>query len=319
MPDCRIGFIGAGGVAARHARALSMLPEARLISVTDSDPRRAQEFATAYGVRPVPDVRSLLDSGVNAVYVCVPPFAHGRIETAIAEAGFALFVEKPLGLNAKVAGKIARVVTDAGVVTAVGHHWRYSATVQSAARLLAGRPVRLVCGGWLDKIPPVPWWTRLDKSGGQIIEQAVHVLDLARTLVGEVQEVHAMGSARRPGADIDCATAASLRFEGGAVGTFAATCQLAWKHRAGLEVYADELALAVTEEGLIVRDNQGVRRQIVDPEHARVAADRAFVEAVLGNRSSVLVPYEEALRTHRLACTVAASARLNRPIGVSHG
>jgi len=319
MPDCRIGFIGAGGVAARHARVLSMLPEATLISVTDSDSRRAQEFATAYGVRPVPDVRSLLDSGVNAVYVCVPPFAHGRIETAIAKAGFALFVEKPLGLNAKVAGKIARVVTDAGVVTAVGHHWRYSAAVRSAARLLAERPVRLVCGGWLDQVPPVPWWTRLDKSGGQIIEQAVHVLDLARTLVGEVKEVHAMASVRRPGVDIDRATAVSLRFEGGAVGTFAATCQLAWKHRAGLEVYADELALAITEDELIVRDTQGVRRQIVDPERAKAAVDRAFVEAVLGDRSSVLVPYEEALRTHRLACTVAASARLNRPIGMSHG
>lgn len=319
MPDCRIGFIGAGGVAARHARALSMMPDARLISVTDADPLRAQEFATTYRVRSVPDVRALLDSGVNAVYVCVPPFAHGRIETAITDAGFAMFVEKPLGLNARVAGKIARAVNEAGVVTAVGHHWRYSATLQTAGRLLTGRPVRLVCGGWLDKVPPVPWWTRLEKSGGQIIEQAVHVLDLARTLVGEVNEVHAMGSGRRPDADIDCATAAILRFEGGAIGTFAATCQLAWKHRAGLEVYADELALTITEESLVVRDVHGVRRQTVDPERAKVAADRAFVEAVLGNRKSVLVPYDEALRTHRLACMVAASARLNRPIGVSHG
>jgi myo-inositol 2-dehydrogenase / D-chiro-inositol 1-dehydrogenase len=319
MPDCRIGFVGAGGVAARHARGLSMLPDVRLISVTDADPRRAQEFAATFRVRAVPDVRALLDSGVNSVYVCVPPFAHGRIETAIVDAGFAMFVEKPLGLNARVAGRIARAVTEAGIVTAVGHHWRYSATLHTASRLLAGRPVRLVCGGWLDKVPPVPWWTRLEKSGGQIIEQAVHVLDLARTLVGEVHEVHAMGSARRPGADIDCATAATLRFDGGAVGTFAATCQLAWKHRAGLEVYADELALTITEESLVVRDTHGVRRQTVNPELAKVAADRAFVEAVLGKRNSVLVPYAEALRTHRLACTLAASARLNRSIDVSHG
>jgi predicted dehydrogenase len=318
MPDCGIGFVGAGGVAARHARTLSALPDARLVCVTDADPRRAQRFAEIHGLKAVPDIRSLLDSDIDAVYVCVPPFAHGAIEAAVAQAGHALFVEKPLGLNAKVATRIGRILAGAGTVTAVGHHWRYAATVRTAARLLAERQVRLVCGSWLDKVPPVPWWTRLESSGGQVIEQVVHVLDLARTLVGEVQRVHAMGSARRPGADIDCATAATLRFDNGAVGTFAATCQLDWKHRVALEIYADELALAITEDGLMVRDSHGVRRQVVDPQRAKAAADQAFVQAVLGDPSSVLVSYDEALRTHRLACAVAESARRNRPVDVLH-
>jgi myo-inositol 2-dehydrogenase/D-chiro-inositol 1-dehydrogenase len=228
----------------------------------------------------------------------------------------AMFVEKPLGLDAEVAGQVARAVAKAGVVTAVGHHWRYSAAVRLAARLITDREVRLVCGSWLDKVPPVPWWTRRDKSGGQVLEQAVHVLDLARALVGEVQEVHAIGNGGRPGADIDCATAATLRFASGAVGTLVATCQLDWKHRAGLEVYTDKLALAITEHALIVHDSGGVRRQGVDPMRAKVAADRAFVQAVLGDPSAVLVPYEEALRTHRLACAVTTSARLSKPVAI---
>ena len=73
-------------------------------------------------------------------------------------------------------------------------------------------------GWWLDKVPPVPWWADRDLSGGPIVEQAVHVLDLARVLVGEVSEVsRARRGTARPG-DVETATAALLGFRDGAVG-----------------------------------------------------------------------------------------------------
>ncbi|MGH3914149.1 MAG: Gfo/Idh/MocA family protein, partial [Pseudonocardiaceae bacterium] len=140
MTRCRIGFVGAGGVAARHVRTLATLPQADVIAVTDVDPARAQGFATEHGLRVVPDVAALLGIGLDAVYVCVPPFAHGALEEAILGAGVALFVEKPLGLGPVVPERVARAVARAGVVTAVGHHWRYSSAVQHARALLADRP-----------------------------------------------------------------------------------------------------------------------------------------------------------------------------------
>jgi myo-inositol 2-dehydrogenase / D-chiro-inositol 1-dehydrogenase len=321
VSDCRIGFVGAGGVAARHARMLAGFPDVRLVAATDPDSRRLAEFASEHGVRAVPDLPALFGIGVDAVYVCVPPFAHGPAELAIAQAGLAMFVEKPLGLDCEVAGRVADAVAVSGVPTAVGHHWRYSPAVEHARQLLAGRPVRLVSGAWLDKVPPVGWWANRGSSGGQVIEQAVHVLDLARVLVGEVTRVCALADgvppAGPPDADVDGATAAVLRFECGAVGTLAATCQLDWKHRAGLEVYADGLALALTEDGLQVWDKRGeLHRQAVDPDEAKRAADRAFVDAVLGVRDDIRVPYHEALRTHRLACAIARSATIGRALSV---
>jgi predicted dehydrogenase len=266
-------------------------------------------------MRVVPDVDALLAEGLDAVYVCVPPFAHGPAERAVAAAGLALFVEKPLGLDEQVATGIADAVGAAGVVTAVGHHWRYSAAVENAVRLLADRPVRLVTGAWLDKVPPVGWWATRGHSGGQIVEQAVHVLDLARLLAGEVSRVCAMADgvppavAGSPDADVDGATAAVLRFRDGAVGTLAATCQLSWKHRAGIEVYADGLALTLTETHLLVTDERGERAvQAVRPDEAKRAADRAFVDAVLGTGADIRAPYRQALATHRLACAIARSA-----------
>jgi myo-inositol 2-dehydrogenase / D-chiro-inositol 1-dehydrogenase len=317
---CRIGFVGAGGVAARHAQTLALLPQVRLIAVTDVDPVRAARFAEDYGVGAAPDLDGLLDVGLDAVYVCVPPFAHGAVEETVASAGVALFVEKPLGLDYAVAERVARAVAAAGVVTATGHHWRYSAAVHEARQVLADRPCRLAVGSWLDRVPPVPWWSQRTRSGGQIVEQAVHILDLARLLVGEVVEVSALADGvppDQPAADVDGVTVALLRFVGGAVGTLAATCKLGWKHRAGIEVYADGLALSITEDELQVRSSAGgchPHTTAVLPQEAKKAADLAFVEAVLGVADDVRAPYPEALRTHRLACAVAASAAAGRPV-----
>lgn len=342
MKVCRVGLVGAGNVAQRHARVLAGFADARIVGVTDVAAEPAARLAETHGARSFPDVAALLSADLDAVYVCVPPFAHGAAEEAVLAAGLPLFVEKPIAVDREVALRIARLLdskrepgldskrergaesTSEGrrVLTAVGHHWRYLAVVEQARRILAGRTIRLVTGAWLDKVPPVGWWPRRDSSGGPVVEQASHVLDLARHLAGEVDEVWAAGDGTPPpvdGADVDGATAATLRFASGAVGTLTATCALGWKHRAGLEVYADGLALAVGEAGLVVRDGDGEREVPGDPEAARVAVDRAFVDAVRGVGDDIRVPYDEAYRTHLLALAVAESAATGRVVRVPAG
>jgi myo-inositol 2-dehydrogenase / D-chiro-inositol 1-dehydrogenase len=317
MTATRVGLVGAGGVARRHARVLSGLPDVQVVGVTDVVPAAAEALAAAYRTRVYPNVAALLAAGVDAAYVCVPPFAHGPAEREIVTAGIPLFVEKPITIDRDTAHEIGGLVADRGVLTAVGHHWRYADVVERARELLAGRPVRLVTGVWLDKVPPVAWWPRTEKSGGPVVEQAAHVLDLARHLAGEVVEVCAYGNGTPPNvpdADVDGATAATLRFASGAVGTLAATCVLGWKERAGLEVYADGLAVRITETRMAVRDGDREYAMDTDPDAARVAVDRAFIDAVRGTGDDVRVPYAEALGTHALALAVAESAATGRPV-----
>jgi predicted dehydrogenase len=317
MAATRVGIIGAGGVAQRHARVLAGFDDVRLAVVTDVAVDAARRLADEHGAAVADGVSALLDSGVDAVYLCVPPFAHGPAERAVVAAGLPLFVEKPISVDQGTADEIAALIAQRQLLTAVGHHWRYLAIVEQARQLLADRPVRLVTGAWLDKVPPVAWWAHRDRSGGPVVEQAAHVIDLARHLVGEVTEVTAFGNGTPPpidGADVDGATAATLRFAGGAVGTLAATCVLGWKQRAGLEIFADGLYLGLTENELVVRDAEGERTVAGDPEAARVAVDRAFVDAVRGIGDDVRVPYAEALRTHRAALAVAESAATGAPV-----
>jgi myo-inositol 2-dehydrogenase/D-chiro-inositol 1-dehydrogenase len=322
MRTCRVGLVGAGNVAQRHARVLTGFEDVTLVGVTDPDRSAADRLTSAHGGRAYADIDGLLAAEPDAVYVCVPPFAHGPVEERVIDAGVPMFVEKPVAADLPTAERIAELVRRRGLLTSVGHHWRYLGVVGQARELLAERPARLVNGAWLDKIPPVAWWTRLDASGGPLVEQASHVLDLIRALVGEVVEVTAYGDGSPPAvpaADIDAATAATLRFAGGAVGTLTSTCLLGWKERAGVEIIADGLALRLGEDGLVVRDADGERRFPADPDGARVAVDRAFVDAVRGIGDDIRVPYPEALATHRLACAVARSAATGHPVRPATG
>ncbi|MEU8301655.1 Gfo/Idh/MocA family oxidoreductase [Micromonospora sp. NPDC048909] len=317
MRKCRVGLVGAGGVAQRHARVLAGFDDTELVGVTDVRAEAAAALAASHDTRTFADVDELLTAGPDAVYVCVPPFAHGPVEETVVAAGVPMFVEKPVAVDLVTAERIADLVARRGLLTAVGHHWRYLSVVEQARELLAGRPIRMVSGAWLDKVPPVDWWSRRERSGGPVVEQAAHVLDLIRVLAGEASEVTAYGDGTPPpvdGADIDSVTTATVRFAGGAVGTLSAACVLGWKHRAGLEILADGLALTLTEDGLLVCDAEGERRLPADPEAARVAVDRAFVDAVRGVGDDIRVPYAEALATHRFALAVADSARTGRTV-----
>ena len=320
-PVLRVGFVGTGGVATRHATILAGFPDVLLAAATDVDPARNAAFAAEFGTEVTDGVADLLAHDLDAVYVCVPPFAHvpadASAEAQVAAAGLPLFVEKPLAPDLATAEEIAMRLDDAGVVTRVGHHWRCAEPVARARALLEGRPIRLVTATWWDKVPPVSWWPHRDLSGGPVVEQAIHVLDLARVLAGEVVEVSARAGGSVPGGDVDAVTTALLSFANGAVGTLSAASVLGAKHRAGLEIVADGLVVGVGEDWLEVRDGSAepVRTEF-DRWTACVAADRAFVDAVGGGLTEAITSppdYAEALRSHRLATAVVRSAASGAP------
>jgi predicted dehydrogenase len=255
---------------------------------------------------------------LDALYICVPPYAHGAPELAAVEAGLPFFVEKPIAVDLETAEEIAgALAAGPSLAAAVGYHWRYLDIYDHARVLLEENPARLALGYWLDATPPPGWWVRQSFSGGQTIEQATHVLDLARTLVGEVTTVYAAGSRISrddfPKADIDDVSTATLRFETGAVGSISSTSLLRWSHRIGLHTVSDGMMIELAEFELMVDVGQGRPVTPADGDPF-VRGDRAFVDAVQGKDDRIKVPYDDALKTHRLACAVARSAAEARPV-----
>src|SRR3954453_12929048 len=314
----RVGFVGAGGIANRHIGNLLGFQDVIVVAIADPQLDRAKAAATRVGGRAYNRHEAMLDAEkLDAVYVCTPPFAHGPPELACIERGVPFFVEKPLAADLAIAERIAAAAAAAGLVKGTGYHWRYLDITEEARERLAANPARLVTGYWLDFTPPPPWWIKEAHSGGQMVEQTTHIFDLARLLVGEVEEVYAVAAHTErsdyPDCDICESSTAALRFATGAVGSISSTCLLRCPPRMGLHLYCDGMAIELTEFEILVDVGQGrpIRTAQGDPF---IREDRDFIDAVRGRPDRIRAPYAEAMRTHRLATETARSAREGRPI-----
>src|SRR5204863_7479584 len=121
------------------------------------------------------------------------------------------------------AREIEKRVAERNLLTAVGYQLRYSGTVDAAKRILAGQRLGLVIGRyWCNSGAgdPTRWLRQMAKSGGQLVEQATHTVDMMRFLGGEISEVFCYQT-QQVLSEIDCPdfNVCALRFSGGAVGT----------------------------------------------------------------------------------------------------
>lgn len=318
MDQVRVGFIGAGGIASRHVSDLLGFADVQVVALADPVRERTQQQAARCNAQVYTDHNEMLDKEkLDALYICVPPFAHGALELAALERRLPFFVEKPLATSWETAQRIAASVAEQQLVTAVGYHWRYLDTTEEAQELLSNNPVRLALGYWLDSTPPPAWWIREEQSGGQMVEQTTHIFDMARLLVGDVTKVYAAGAKlQRPAyaaADIFDVSVATLHFASGAIGTMASTCLLGWPHRIGLHLFCEGLAIELSEFEIMSDVGRGrpTRRAEGDPF---VREDRAFIDAVQGKPNQIRAPYAEALKSFQLTLAANQSAHEGREL-----
>ena len=193
--NLRVGILGAGFMAHTHGRRLLDLGGIEIAGVSDvsSDAARALLEDLRVEAPVFLDFEKMIrESKCDAVYVCLPPFAHnGQVELAAA-AGKHLFVEKPVALTLARAESMRAAIERAGVISQVGYHFRFKKSVAKMRGLLAsgeaGRPT-LFDGRFWCNMEGKPWWRDAARSGGQLFEQATHLYDLAVQFMGEPDRV----------------------------------------------------------------------------------------------------------------------------------
>ena len=318
MTRTRVGCVGTGFIAGRHLTALAAMDDVEVVAVADAQRDRADAVAGRYGASAHTDGAELLArDDLDAVWLCVPPSAHGPLELAAAERRLPFFVEKPLAVDLPTAVGVADAVRERDLLTCVGYHWRSLEVVARAREAVAGRPVDLLTATWLDSTPAAQWWSQRSGSGGQLVEQTTHLVDLARLLVGEIATVQALESTRPrsdwPDADVPTASTVLLRFAAGTVGTITSSCVLDRRHDVSLRLVSGgrlvdlrERALSDHELRIETEDGEQVVRHTSDPI---AAEDRAFVDALRDGSRDVPVPYDEGLRTQAAVCAADLSAQ----------
>jgi predicted dehydrogenase len=301
----KIAMIGAG-FANRHLGVLHTEPGVEIVGhvVRAAEARDAQ--TQHWGGRGYADLESLLkaEKTVDAVWVAVPPDAHGRIERLLLERDIPFFVEKPLSADRRTAEEIGELIDKKRGVVGVGYHWRALDTLPGVREKLAENPPRMVMGAWHDRTPPPGWWRHQASSGGQMVEQATHVIDLARALLGNavVRDALAFRHTRSqyPDADVDGVSSALLRFPNDTLGVFTATCILGGKAEVQLQLMCEGLLITITQTS-VTYDYGREKVEIATGADPILAENRAFIQAVPQRNPSLLYSsYSDALHTHRL-------------------
>jgi myo-inositol 2-dehydrogenase/D-chiro-inositol 1-dehydrogenase len=188
---------GAGRIGAIHAANLAASGEAALRHVVDVNATAAAGLAARHGARVSTTAEALADPEVGAVIVASSTDTHAALVIAAAEAGKAIFCEKPIDLSlARVDAAIAAVEA-AGVPMLVGFNRRFDPDFAALRRRIAegaiGTVEQVVITSRDPGLPPIDY---LKVSGGQFRDMTIHDFDMARWLLGEEPaEVFAFGAA----------------------------------------------------------------------------------------------------------------------------
>jgi predicted dehydrogenase len=208
----RIGLIGAGMIGSFRARALAGMADARLCAVADASMERARRLAGPAKATAYDDGAALAAApDLDAVILSTPPALHEPLGLACLGTGKHLLVEKPLAISVAACENLVEAAERAGLCLATGFTLRQTPAARLARRLVdegaigAVVHVRAFHGhrGGADFGPA--WVTDAAVSGGgTLMDNGIHMIDLARWFLGDVREVTGLaadGIWHRPGCE----------------------------------------------------------------------------------------------------------------------
>src|SRR5262249_46503937 len=237
------------GVPLRFVRGVTLEPETVL------DFAAEQQIALGTSLDDV-----LADKSIQAVVLATPHTKHRAQVEAIAKAGKHIYCEKPFALTKADAEAALEACQRAGIVIAVGHHFRLMPSMRVLAELKEAGAFGTIMHAegnyshdWLADYPADSWRMRAEESrAGGMTGMGIHILDCFRDLVGPMKRISALSKARALKLSTGDTTSALVEFENGATGTLATTMKtpFAWR----IAIFGENCwAASVSETRAIVR------------------------------------------------------------------
>ena len=200
----RIAIIGAGLIGGKRANAIAATGKGKLIAVADPDIFRAKTLAEKYDAEAATDWKEVNSrKDIDAVIVAVPNAFIAPIVLASLKSGKHVLCEKPFGLNAKEAKIMLEAERGSKQILKVGFNHRFYAGILKAHEIFKkggiGNPlfIRARYGHGGRKGMEKEW--RLKKKisgGGELLDQGVHVIDLARWFGGEFDRAYGLAQTK---------------------------------------------------------------------------------------------------------------------------
>ncbi len=201
----RVGFIGVGGRGTTLLKNVLRVPDYQVVSICDLRQERvdrAVEIARVEGQEPNPynDFELMLENEELDACICATEVAnHAKVVIPVLEAGLHCFSEKPMESTVEKVDAIVKAARKAKGIYQIGFQRRYNpvfhTTIKAAQDDTLGG-ITFLQGHWYFPWPVRGWVLDVDMSGGKLVEQACHHLDVFSWVQKNQNPVvcHAMGT-----------------------------------------------------------------------------------------------------------------------------
>ncbi|KAK9784491.1 hypothetical protein SCARD494_12840 [Seiridium cardinale] len=227
-PKIRIAIIGTGLIGPRHAQAVINSENAELVAIVEPTTAGEQIAATLKAVhyRSANDLIRFSHT-VDGAIICTPNHTHVPLSQELSAAGIHILIEKPISTDVSSGKELLSRLEQTNVKVLVGHHRRFNPFMVTAKKIVASGELGRIIGvnglwalykppQYFD--PPTDW--RRHATGGVVLINMVHEVDLLHHLLGSISTVHGERTVSQRGFEAEEGAALTLRFRSGAVGSF---------------------------------------------------------------------------------------------------
>lgn len=328
MEKIKAAIIGCGGRNGVHFDKMMEFGDVELVGFCDVILERAERMQRRAGEgKAYTCLTSMLDdTKPDVVFIAVPPDQHGDIEREVIARGINFMVEKPMALDMELGEEILAKVKEKNLITAIGFQDRYQNLTHIMKDYIKDKKVGLVSGGWMGGIPGVPWWRTMATSGGQIVEQNIHLFDQLRFLFGEPASVYCAAGKGIvdgdeygvPGYDVDDYSSAVVTFKNGVVANLFTSCYHVGgsSTNSGMTVYCKDATVEYALRHYVkIHDKDGWHEPIYRGEEQTGIQDRIFINAIwTKDTSKILSDYEDGLKSLRLTLACNESVATGKAV-----
>ncbi len=220
----KIAVVGCGFFAQNHLNAWKDLaPEgAELVAVCDADAGKSEAAATKFGAKAYTSLEHMLDEAKpDLVDVITRMDTHRDICGILAERKIATIVQKPLALTWADCVEMANTAKSHDSFLAIHENFRFQTPMIKMKSLLNEGVIgdvnwaRLAFRTGFDVFGNQPYL--YDEERLVILDVGIHVLDIARVLLGEVARISCETQKRNPRVKADDTATMLLRHVNGTV------------------------------------------------------------------------------------------------------
>jgi predicted dehydrogenase len=225
--EVRLGAIGTGGIWNTHRKNLAVLGGNEIVAVCDVSEANRDKAAAETGATAYADASAMFEQEkLDGVLICTPPQVRLPLIEIATQHGVPVLAEKPPATSVEDAEAMAQLSKGSGVPVAIGFMYRYLPAVARLRELVQDKPVNLVQSTFFCPAATawnLPGWFYIkDRSGGHVLDQAIHVVDLVRYLVGDITQVYTLGNnlicPKQEDFTIEDSSSTTFRFANGASG-----------------------------------------------------------------------------------------------------